>query len=165
VDVKISSIQPGCERCYLIGADGVVVVDAGAKGKGKKLLRWMDRAGIPRHKLQLIIITHGHWDHIGGAKEIQEATGTRIVMHERNAPWLEGSLKPLSPGVTTWGRVFTGAMKQFLSLIHIPAAEEDIKPEGEFRTEVSTSRVNVSTIAIPCLSDVPGDTIVRTPSG
>lgn len=127
MNVKISSIPLGFGQCYLIREDGLIAVDAGAPGKGKKLLEWIDRAGIDRCELQLIILSHGHWDHIGSAREIQEATGARIVMHEEDAQWLEESKTPLSPGITSYGRMFKGIMELFMPLVRIPAAGVDIK--------------------------------------
>ena len=53
-----------------------------------------------------MVLTHGHWDHIGSAAEIKEITGAKIVMHQNEKSWLEESLKPMPPGVTTWGSIF-----------------------------------------------------------
>jgi glyoxylase-like metal-dependent hydrolase (beta-lactamase superfamily II) len=131
MNAKISSISLGFGQCYLIQGDGLIAVDAGAPGKGKKLLEWIDGAGIDRRELQLIILSHGHWDHIGSAREIQEATGARIVMHEEDAQWLEESSTPLSPGITSYGRMFNGIMELFMPLVHVPAAEVNIKLGNE----------------------------------
>lgn len=127
MDKRITSISLGFDQCYLIQADGLIAVDAGVRGKGGKLLRSMEQAGLSPEDLRLIVLTHGHWDHIGGAREIKEATGARIAMHQREAGWLEGSEISLSPGVTAWGRVFASVMKLFMPMVRIPPAEVDLK--------------------------------------
>ena len=48
-------------------------------------------------------------------------------MHDCDAHWLEESLKPLSPGITPWGRLFTSVMKRFMPLIHIPGTDVDLR--------------------------------------
>jgi len=35
------------------------------------------------------MVTHGHFDHIGGAKKVKEKTGCKVVMHQLDAEVLE----------------------------------------------------------------------------
>ncbi|TNF46066.1 MBL fold metallo-hydrolase [bacterium] len=131
LEVKIFTVKMGFDQCYLIRSEGVIAVDAGAPGKGKSLVRGMEMAGIRPEELQLVIITHGHWDHIGSAKQIKEITGADIAMHESESHWLEDSLTPLSPGVTPWGRVLARINKKFMPLVDIPAMDVDLKLGNE----------------------------------
>ena len=41
--------------------------------------------------VKYILLTHGHFDHIGGAKRIRELTGAKIVIHTEDAPMLSDS--------------------------------------------------------------------------
>jgi hydroxyacylglutathione hydrolase len=70
--------------------------------------------------------THGHWDHIGLAKVIKDATGAQIAMHEPDKGWLEKSLNPLPPGVTTWGRILMKLASKYMRLQQIAATNVDI---------------------------------------
>jgi glyoxylase-like metal-dependent hydrolase (beta-lactamase superfamily II) len=76
--------------------------------------------------VQLIVITHGHWDHVGSAGELKAITGAKLAMHRREVHWLEQSLTPLPPGVTLWGRVFISLHKKLMPLINIPPAKIDV---------------------------------------
>jgi glyoxylase-like metal-dependent hydrolase (beta-lactamase superfamily II) len=104
-----------------------MAIDAGAPRKGKVFARGLEKAGIRPDEVGIVVITHGHWDHIGSAREIKELTGAKVAMHDCEAHWLEESLTPLSPGVTTWGRFFTSVMKPFMPLVRIEPLEVDIR--------------------------------------
>ncbi len=77
-------------------------------------------------EIKLIVVTHGHWDHIGSAKEIKEITGAKIAMHQNEKDWLEKSMIKHPPGVTTWGRTFASLMTLFYRVIHVPPTEVDM---------------------------------------
>ena len=87
--------------------------------------RWKPCPIHPR-SIRLIVITHGHWDHIGSARDIKEITGAKIAMHQREKDWLKKALKPLPPAVTTWGAIFKATMGVFLPLVHFPATNVDV---------------------------------------
>jgi glyoxylase-like metal-dependent hydrolase (beta-lactamase superfamily II) len=89
-------------------------------------MKGIENLSIKPEDIQLIVITHGHWDHIGSAKEIKEITGAKIALHRNEKDWLEKSLKPLPPAVTLWGHIFAKIMAIFVPLIHVPAADVDV---------------------------------------
>ncbi len=98
--VTVNRIDLGFDQCYLLKAEGAVLVDAGAPNRRKEFLDGLKKAAIEAHEVKLVVITHGHWDHIGSAGEIRSITGAKLAMHFRDAVWLEGSQKHLSPGVS-----------------------------------------------------------------
>lgn len=63
-------------NAYLIDAKRKTLVDAGIDG-----LRVLK--SIPRD-LDLIILTHCHYDHIAAVPEIVKATGAQVAMHEKD---------------------------------------------------------------------------------
>jgi hypothetical protein len=124
--VGIFPISLGFDQCYVLKSEGVIAVDAGFPGKGEHFAQGLKRASINPHDVQLIDLTHGHWDHIGSAKDIKNITGGKLAMHHREASWLEQSIKPLPPGITLWGKVFIGIHKLFMPLITITPVEVDV---------------------------------------
>jgi len=72
------------------------------------------------------VLTHGHWDHIGSARDIQQITGAKIAMHRREKDCLEKALTPLPPAATAWGSILKTTLRVFLPLIRFPAARVDV---------------------------------------
>lgn len=139
--IDIHPIPLGPDRCYVIKDKGVIMIDSGTPNKGKKFIKRIKKVSIRPTDIKLIILTHGHWDHIGSAKDIKEITGAKIAMHQLEKDWLEKSLKPLPPGVTRWGRTFAKIMAIFMPLIHIPSTDIDILLGDE---EFSLSEFGIS---------------------
>ena len=126
MSVKIHAINLGFDQCYLIGDKDWIMIDAGQWNKKKQFLKKLADFGIKPEQIKLVILTHGHWDHIGSAKDIKEITGAKIAMHENEKEWLEKSMIILPPGVTLWGKIFSNIMSLFKPLIKIPSTKVDI---------------------------------------
>lgn len=123
---NIYPIPLGADHGYIVQGKGVIMIDGGVPKKAKAFIKGIERTPIKLPDIKLLILTHGHWDHIGSAKDIKEITGAKIAMHKREKDWLEKSLKPLPPGVTRWGKIFVKIMAMFMPLVHIPATNVDI---------------------------------------
>ena len=123
---NIYPVTLGFDHAYIIQEQGTIMIDGGAPKQAKAFSKALENASIKPEEVQLIVLTHGHWDHIGSAKEMKEITGGKIAMHQREKHWLESSLKPMPPGVTTWGHIFGSIIKVFLPLIHVPATDVDV---------------------------------------
>jgi len=126
MSLSIHPIKLGVACCYVIRAEGTILIDGGAPKQARNFMKGIETLSIKPQEIQLIVITHGHWDHIGSTKEIKEITGAKIALHRNEKDWLEKSLKPLPPAVTPWGHIFAKIMAMFVPLIHVPAADVDV---------------------------------------
>lgn len=89
--VSIEVIR-GTSQCYLIhGAEGCVLVDTGATPQRDRLL-----SRVRDLPLRLIVLTHGHYDHIANASCLRLETGAPIAMHPADQPLIaDRNARPL----------------------------------------------------------------------
>ncbi|KGK91609.1 beta-lactamase [Desulfosporosinus sp. HMP52] len=82
-------------NCYLFScaeSKNAVVIDPGADGK--RIYRWILEKGL---KVEYILLTHGHIDHIGAVDELRELLGdVKVGIHEGDAGMLTDGKKNLS---------------------------------------------------------------------
>ena len=77
--VERYELGPIATNCYVVRtsdeASEAVVIDPG--GDAAELGRELERLGVT---CAGILITHGHWDHLGGVADLAEATGAPVYM-------------------------------------------------------------------------------------
>jgi len=162
MNMTIYPIPLGVGNTYIIQGEGVVMIDGGGPKKAKAFIKAMKKTSIKPGDIKLLILTHGHWDHIGSAKDIKEITGAKIAMHKRDKDWLEKSLKPLPPGVTLWGKIFAKIMAMFMPLVHIPGTNVDIILGDE---EFSLTAFGIAGKIIPTPGHSPGSVSIVLDTG
>ena len=162
MSLSIHPIKLGVARCYVIQAEGTILIDGGAPKQARNFMKGIESLSINPKDIHLIAITHGHWDHIGSAKEIKEITGAKIALHRNEKDWLEKSLMPLPPAVTLWGRIFAKIMAVFLPLVHVPATNVDVVLGDE---EVSLAEYGIPGRIIPTPGHSMGSVSVLLETG
>lgn len=81
------TVPPFGENCYLVGdaaAGTAAVVDPG--GRVDDVLRSAKTAGV---KVDLILGTHAHIDHVSGVAELAERSGAPFWLHQGALPYLD----------------------------------------------------------------------------
>jgi hydroxyacylglutathione hydrolase len=80
MDVRMFTVGPVAENCFLFrpdGSDRAVLVDPGEEAP--RLLAAIDELGV---KLDAILLTHTHFDHIGAVAPVARATGAEVWVPE-----------------------------------------------------------------------------------
>ena len=101
VTVRIVPLTMAFTTAHLVLDKGTVLVDAGMSVVARRFIPALMRA-LDGRPLDLLIITHAHFDHGGCADAVVKATGCDVAMHERAAATLPEA-SPLPPGTSTWG--------------------------------------------------------------
>ena len=90
-NIRQFTCNPLEERCYLVsdGAGTAVVIDPGFLG-GEETDAFdalLEREGL---RLQAVLLTHAHFDHIYGVKHCVTRYGVPVYLHPDEAPVLQG---------------------------------------------------------------------------
>jgi hydroxyacylglutathione hydrolase len=133
-------------NCYLFAcmeSKKAVLIDPGADGK--KIHQWVSGKGL---KVEYILLTHGHVDHIGAVDELRDLLGdVQVGIHEGDSGMLTDGRKNLSsyfgPGVVLKSadlflsdgqEIIIG--KERLKVLHTPGHSPGgvcfLSPEGLF---------------------------------
>ncbi len=92
VTIEILPQESYLANCYAILSDNAaVLIDPGAYSD--EAFRFLQENS---QRERLILLTHAHFDHIGGAEKLREKTGVKIAIGELDAPALSDSSTNLS---------------------------------------------------------------------
>lgn len=79
---------------YFIGNPAIssewVLIDAGMPESGSRILKEAEDRFGPDHKLKAIVLTHGHFDHVGGIIDILAKFPVPVYAHPLEFPYLQG---------------------------------------------------------------------------
>jgi hydroxyacylglutathione hydrolase len=76
MDVRMLTVGPVQENCFIVrrdGADSALIIDPGEEAD--RLLQAVDELGV---KLEAILLTHTHFDHVGAVAPVARATGAPV---------------------------------------------------------------------------------------
>jgi glyoxylase-like metal-dependent hydrolase (beta-lactamase superfamily II) len=87
----------GSARVYFVGAPDYALIDTGVPGKADRIISALALIGIQPLQVKRIILTHHHWDHVGGLWEIKRRTGAPVLAHPRDAEYITGKRARRAP--------------------------------------------------------------------
>ena len=71
----IGSLQTNCYMAWAEGSEKCILIDPGYE---PELL--LEQVRLQRKTLEAILLTHGHFDHVGGVKQIAAETGCKVYI-------------------------------------------------------------------------------------
>ena len=83
---EIAVVGPLAVNCFILGdaaAGEGVIIDPG--DDAEKVLATVKRLGL---SIRYVINTHGHFDHVGGNRQVRAATGAQLLIHRDDAAFL-----------------------------------------------------------------------------
>jgi len=73
---------------YLLGKTDLTLIDAGNDSQPSIIITELNRSHLALNDIKQIIITHAHFDHIGGLQKLLRYISPKIYVHEKELPQL-----------------------------------------------------------------------------
>ncbi len=77
ITMPVGDYQTNCYMVWQAGRDDCILIDPGYLPE--KILEFVRQQG---KSVSAILMTHGHFDHVGGVRKIAEETGCRVYLRE-----------------------------------------------------------------------------------
>jgi hydroxyacylglutathione hydrolase len=103
-------------RIFLIpGKAGFILVDTGIPFMEERIFHSLNSRGVKLQDIKLILLTHGHLDHIGCLAYLKNVTGAKVICHQSFAENLsKGSYEKAVARKGLW-KVFNDPLSQILA--------------------------------------------------
>jgi hydroxyacylglutathione hydrolase len=149
-------------NCYLIeGQDGTLVVDPGPPTGVATVIRQTQAAGITPEQIRLILITHGHLDHYGAARELQAWCQAPIAAHSLAPAFSQERRSAIPPGQTLRASLIRGLYLLFVPLLRLEPLQADLYlEEGD---NLSAHGLDARMLLVP--GHAPGSLAILTSEG
>jgi len=97
--VEIVQVLNGRSNAYLIVSENeCVLVDTGKESAFRRLQENNEALKLPKENIDLLILTHTHFDHCQNAFALRKQFNCEIVMSENEAEYAEQGFTPLPKG-------------------------------------------------------------------
>lgn len=84
MNLHVMSLGPIGTNCYIVyEGEHAIIIDPGAEPN--KILDFLTQKNL---KVEAILLTHAHFDHIGALEEVRNHTGAKVYLHEQELSWL-----------------------------------------------------------------------------
>ena len=134
--VEVHRIRLGFVNAYVVrGDDGCILVDTGMPGKQNELAGYLKHLGIHPESFNLIVLTHAHMDHVGGASSMKRLLNCPVAVGEDEMRSLEKGTTSVPVGATPLGRAAAFALRVVSGERKLETAEPDLAISDEMRLD------------------------------
>jgi len=164
-DSQVTPIPLGpMGKVFLVrGETGAVLVDTGMPGQAGQILDALAAHGVKPEDIRLILITHGHVDHIGSARELRERTGAPIAVHAGDAAALRGE-EDLTENAVSTSRLF-GMLMRLGARLAPPGPDSALEPDIVFDAAWRLDEYGVAGEVVPTPGHSPGSVSLLLDNG
>lgn len=111
---------------HILKSEQGILIDSSRPNKFDRSIKGIAKVSIKREEIKFIILTHGHWDHIGSAMDSKQMTKAKILIHRKDMHFLADEKPTQPPGLNSWGRTVSALLTFISPMIHVPKIEVDI---------------------------------------
>lgn len=149
-------------NCYMIkGEAGCILVDCGRQMQAGRFKRLLKAQGISPSEVNLIIITHAHFDHVGSLAAIKQQCSCPVMAHPREAELIEKGRVVIPPGTNHLGRMVSWLGNHNKRCLGFKPTQVELQPEAE----ADLSPYGVAGKVIPTPGHTPGSLSVLLDDG
>jgi hydroxyacylglutathione hydrolase len=90
-------VGPFASNCYIIGSESSregMIIDPG--DEAKRILKEVRKLELD---IKIIVLTHGHIDHVSALKEVKEATDAQVAIHTDDVSTMKDRLLSIFMGI------------------------------------------------------------------
>lgn len=121
--IKVGLIKLGTVNCYLVKNDaGYVLIDTGPSNKRFDIEKELENAGCTPENLNIIVLTHGDFDHTGNADYLREKFDVQIAMNY-------GDMEMVRHGDMFWNRKGNFLIKMIAPVLFGFGKSERFRPD------------------------------------
>ena len=140
---RIKRVHCGDVNCHLVqGEQGAILVDTGRAGYGEKLLPLCRQWDV-----RLIVLTHGHLDHVQNAAFLSQQLEVPIAMHRADLELLEDNDRQPMQAHRRLGRLIQSLSRRGFQDTLLPPFQPDLYLEDG--DDLSHFGVNAQVVALP----------------
>lgn len=125
--MQIHTLFTGVANTFIVeNKNGVIVIDAGMPYQATRILQAIRARGHSPHDVRLILLTHGHIDHVGSAVALKRLTGAPLAMHRDDVRLVTTPNLKIPPGRTRTTEFIGAVLRTFGWLAPIETFTPDV---------------------------------------
>ncbi len=127
----IYQVLGGRSNAYLIATGkGNILFDTGKTHARKRLLQNLHKLPIPAHSIDLIVLSHTHFDHCQNARYLQQRYHCAIVADEEESTFVRSGFTPIAAGTSIGFRLLS-RLANYLHLKSMSYLPFDLLPRQQ----------------------------------
>jgi glyoxylase-like metal-dependent hydrolase (beta-lactamase superfamily II) len=135
VEIHRIPVGPFTNSFFVKGKRGGVLVDSGFPNQEKHLFQEIRRQGIRLCDIRLMVMTHGHADHVGSLHALKIQITAPVAVHQADRDLVRHGRVVIPPPITTRGRVLSLVLRAFSPLGRFKPFEPNVVIETDFPLE------------------------------